>query len=310
MITTALWEALVATRRQSCSNFDSKFSEDKTTLMHNAFDSRACSIAETAELFFSSFKYNSTQLIFKMISAVLLTIVFLVAFYRIYAYMVFRPANFPPGYCHRFLIYVFFLWWNETLNNNSSIFFLNRSGPPRIPIFGSYLLMLFLDRHHLQKAANILAKWYKSNIIGLYLGDFPTIIVNDTEKVKKALYAREFDGKPDLLIGRLRDPKMNLRGMCVCVRGAAGGCRMHERVVNVHNILISFTISLCRHFLHRWSCVARATAICAALSTRLWLRSSLPGVRNWNSRRNAEFHWHGEIWTEIWAWEGMWGSES
>lgn len=72
--------------------------------------------------------------------------------------------------------------------------------------------MLILDRRHLQKAVNILAKWYKSNIIGLYLGDFPTIVLNDTERVKKALNAREFDGKPDFLIGRMRDPKMNLRG--------------------------------------------------------------------------------------------------
>lgn len=75
--------------------------------------------------------------------------------------------------------------------------------------------MLILNRHHLQKAANILAKWYKSNIIGLYLGDYLTIILNDTEKVKKALFVREFDGKPDLLIARLRDPQMNLRGMFI-----------------------------------------------------------------------------------------------
>lgn len=83
--------------------------------------------------------------------------------------------------------------------------------------------MLILNRHHVQKAANLFAKWYKSNIIGLYLGDYLTIILNDTEKVKQALFAREFDGKPDLLIGRLRDPKMNLRGTytththCLCV---------------------------------------------------------------------------------------------
>lgn len=86
-------------------------------------------------------------------------------------------------------------------------------GPPRLPIIGSYLFMLIINRHHLQKAANLFAKWYKSNIIGLYLGSTPTIILNDTEKVKKALFTREFDGKPDLYIGRLRDPKLNLRGM-------------------------------------------------------------------------------------------------
>lgn len=117
-----------------------------------------------------------------MISLLLLGLVIGIAVYRAYQYMNYKPTNFPPG-------------------------------PPRIPIFGSYLFMLLLDRHHLQRAANFFAKWYKSNIIGLYLGTTPTIILNDTEKVKKALFVREFDGKPDLLIGRLRDPNFNLRGI-------------------------------------------------------------------------------------------------
>lgn len=72
--------------------------------------------------------------------------------------------------------------------------------------------MLILNRHHLQIAANLFAKWYESNIVGLYLGDTPAIILNDTEKVKKALNTPEFDGKPDILAARLRDPNLKLRG--------------------------------------------------------------------------------------------------
>lgn len=116
------------------------------------------------------------------------------------------------------------------------------SGPPRIPIFGSYLLMLFLDRHHMQRAANLFTKWYKSNIIGLYLGTTPAIILNDTEKVKKALFVREFDGKPDLLIGRLRDPNFNLRGM------------YYFQSLVMHSTMCSILFN--RNFFHRRTFVA------------------------------------------------------
>lgn len=115
--------------------------------------------------------------------------------------MVYKPPNFPPGKTKKIKKYTFFLI--------NAIF---SSGPPRFPIFGSYLIMLILDRQHLHKAANKLCAFYKSNIIGLYHGKTPLVILNDTEKVKNALYNRDFDGKPDLLMGRLRDLNMDLRG--------------------------------------------------------------------------------------------------
>lgn len=75
--------------------------------------------------------------------------------------------------------------------------------------------MLLLNHRHLHKAADLLAKWYGSNIIGLYFGHTPAIILTDTEKVKTALFHPDFDGKPDILLGRLREPNMNLRGKCL-----------------------------------------------------------------------------------------------
>lgn len=72
--------------------------------------------------------------------------------------------------------------------------------------------MLLLNQDHLHKAADKICKFYKSNIVGLYIGETPVIILNDTEKVKNALYHQEFDGKPDILMGRLRDPNMDLHG--------------------------------------------------------------------------------------------------
>lgn len=85
-------------------------------------------------------------------------------------------------------------------------------GPPKIPWFGSYIFMLLLNRNHLHKAVNKLCQFYNTNILGIYLGDKLTVILNDSEKVRKALYQSEFDGKPDLLVARLREPDFNLLG--------------------------------------------------------------------------------------------------
>lgn len=120
-----------------------------------------------------------------MISIVLLYISCILAIYKFYSYAVYKPDNFPPG-------------------------------PPKVPWLGSYFLMLLLDRKHLHRAANKICEFYNSTCVGLYIGDTPTIILNDHDKVKKALVHRDFDGKPDILMGRLRDPKFGLYGkLCV-----------------------------------------------------------------------------------------------
>lgn len=93
-----------------------------------------------------------------------------------------RPPNFPPG-------------------------------PPRIPYFDSYLIMLLVNYNHMHKAADALCKYYKTNILGLYFASTPTIIVNDEKTVKSALFTREYDGKPAMKLAMLRDPEFNLRGV-------------------------------------------------------------------------------------------------
>lgn len=72
--------------------------------------------------------------------------------------------------------------------------------------------MLLLNRNHLHKAVNKLCELYSTNILGMHLGNCPMVILNDSEKVKKALNKCEFDGKPDLLVARLREPNLNLLG--------------------------------------------------------------------------------------------------
>lgn len=72
--------------------------------------------------------------------------------------------------------------------------------------------MVLLDYNHLHKAIDRLGKFYNTKIIGMHLGTVPLIVLNDEDKVKRALNHRDFDGRPDLLLARLRDPHFGLRG--------------------------------------------------------------------------------------------------
>lgn len=74
--------------------------------------------------------------------------------------------------------------------------------------------MLLLNHNHLHLAVDKICKFYKSNIIGMHFGDTPLVVLNDHEKVKKALFHRDFDGRPEILMGKLRHPEMNFHGSC------------------------------------------------------------------------------------------------
>ncbi|XP_059610795.1 probable cytochrome P450 304a1 [Phlebotomus argentipes] len=117
-----------------------------------------------------------------MLSIVLSGIIVTIAIYRLYKYMYERPPNFPPG-------------------------------PPRIPILGSYLLLLLMDHRDLYKAAIRLSKWYNSKIIGLYIGGALSVICHDSDGVKEILNRQDFDGRADIFLARMRDPHHNLRGI-------------------------------------------------------------------------------------------------
>lgn len=117
-----------------------------------------------------------------MISVVLLGIYALIFLYIAYSYCFHRPPNFPPG-------------------------------PPRIPIFGAYLWLLLIDRNNLHLAALKLSKWYKSKVIGFYIGSVPTIVANDYESVREVLFNQAFDGRPDIYVARMRDPDHARRGL-------------------------------------------------------------------------------------------------
>lgn len=102
--------------------------------------------------------------------------------YRIYKYMFSKPDNFPPG-------------------------------PPRLPFLGSYPLMLLLNYKHLHLAVDWLCKYYETDVLGMYCGNTPTIVANSNDSVRAILNHTDFDGKPVLLLAKLRNPDFNIRGM-------------------------------------------------------------------------------------------------
>lgn len=72
--------------------------------------------------------------------------------------------------------------------------------------------MLLLNRKHLHLAVNRICKFYNTTVLGVYLGPFPVIIVNDNANVRKVLNHRDFDNRPDILMGRLRHPELKMHG--------------------------------------------------------------------------------------------------
>lgn len=73
--------------------------------------------------------------------------------------------------------------------------------------------MLLINYQHTHKAAQKLCEFYRTKILGMYLGDFPSIVVNDMEVVKEILSRTEFDGRSDMFLARLRERNFLRRGI-------------------------------------------------------------------------------------------------
>lgn len=117
-----------------------------------------------------------------MVSPLIIGIFVVLILYRIYKYCIYRPDGFPPG-------------------------------PPRVPVFGSYLLLLAINHKNLHFAINKLCKFYKSSVIGFYDGPALTVVANDQKSIREMLNNPDFDGRNDFLIGRLREPDYKLNGI-------------------------------------------------------------------------------------------------
>uniref|UniRef100_A0A8D8FCJ7 Probable cytochrome P450 304a1 n=1 Tax=Culex pipiens TaxID=7175 RepID=A0A8D8FCJ7_CULPI len=118
-----------------------------------------------------------------MIATILLcSLVICLVTFRCYRYLFDRPTNFPKG-------------------------------PPRLPLLGGYGIMLMINYKHLHKAATRLSEFYKSKLNGLHVGSYPTVLVNDFDTVKEVLNRREFDGRPDMYMVRIREKNFQRRGI-------------------------------------------------------------------------------------------------
>jgi hypothetical protein len=71
-------------------------------------------------------------------------------------------------------------------------------------VWGSYWFVLLQNYKYLHIGFHKLAQKYKTSILGLHLGAFPAVVVNDYETVKQVLTRPEFQG-------RLKIPLIDMR---------------------------------------------------------------------------------------------------
>lgn len=65
----------------------------------------------------------------------------------------------------------------------------------------------------MHKAADWLCRYYNTNVLGFYFANKLAIFANDAESVKEALLNQDMDGKPSMLLAKVRDPNLNQRGV-------------------------------------------------------------------------------------------------
>jgi len=78
------------------------------------------------------------------------------------------------------------------------------SGPPRLPVWGSYWFVLQKNYKYIYIGLYKLAQKYKTSILGLYFGAFPAVVVHDYDSIRQVLTRPEFQG-------RLKVPVFNMR---------------------------------------------------------------------------------------------------
>ncbi|RZC31857.1 cytochrome P450 304a1, partial [Asbolus verrucosus] len=77
-------------------------------------------------------------------------------------------------------------------------------GPPKLPLWGSYWFMLKENYNFAHLSLESLGKRYKTDILGLFLGDTPTVVTFSYDLCKELLTKEEFIGRNDTIIVRTR----------------------------------------------------------------------------------------------------------
>lgn len=71
-------------------------------------------------------------------------------------------------------------------------------------MYGAFWIVLAHGFGDLSLAFRKLGQKYKTKLVGLNMGSFPTVVVNDSQLIKEVLNREEFDGRLDIIISRLR----------------------------------------------------------------------------------------------------------
>jgi hypothetical protein len=87
------------------------------------------------------------------------------------------------------------------------------AGPPRLPVWGSYWLLLLNNFKFTHIGCHKLAKKYHTKILGLYLGSFKTVVVSDYKNIREVLTRPEFQGRVKVSVFDMRTYNRNL-GEC------------------------------------------------------------------------------------------------
>jgi hypothetical protein len=84
------------------------------------------------------------------------------------------------------------------------------SGPPRLPVWGSYWFVLLKDFKFTYKGFHKLAQKYKTSVLGLFLGPLPAVVVHDYESIRQVVTRPEFQGRVKIPLFNMRTYNKNL----------------------------------------------------------------------------------------------------
>ncbi|XP_039750016.1 probable cytochrome P450 304a1 [Pararge aegeria] len=77
-------------------------------------------------------------------------------------------------------------------------------GPPSLPVYGAYWIVLMKQLNNLGGSLRTLAAEYNTKIVGFYLGPYATVVIDDPKLIKEGLYNEDFDGRLDIIVARMR----------------------------------------------------------------------------------------------------------
>lgn len=102
--------------------------------------------------------------------------------YRLNRCLFSRPVNFPPG-------------------------------PPSLPLFGAYPLLLLINYRHLHLATTALARWYRTEVLGFYYRNALVVTTHSLRRTREVLLNTDLDGRPVFELIRIRDPQLDVWGI-------------------------------------------------------------------------------------------------